>query len=159
LKLAILGGKYGERGVLVNRELVGREKRDVESTRVLVGVSGSALYLRTNNEDGRFIGELSHELLLLSSWTEVAAVDGAVVENCEFRELRGELSSASLSSCSWIGWRALESFRERAVGKTCCARRKNCSASARVPGNNGDRLDMLRAWVSYASPAKKLRNT
>lgn len=62
-----LGGERGERGVLVRRELVGREKRDVELMRVFVGVSESALYLRTKSEDGRFMGEFSHELLL-SSW-------------------------------------------------------------------------------------------
>jgi hypothetical protein len=66
LKVANLGGEYDERGELVGGELAGRENRDVESTIVFVGVSGSALYLRTKSGDGRFIGELSHELLLSS---------------------------------------------------------------------------------------------
>lgn len=61
--MAILGGEYG---VLVSIELVAREKREVESTRVLVGVSGNALYLRTKSGDRRFIGEFSQELLLSS---------------------------------------------------------------------------------------------
>lgn len=64
--MAILGGEYGDRGELVSMELVASEKRDVESTRDFVGVSGSALYLRINSGDGRFIGEFSHELLLSS---------------------------------------------------------------------------------------------
>lgn len=65
--MAILGGdEHGERGVLVSIELAVREKREVESTSFLVGVSGNALYLRTKRGDRRFVGEFSQELLLPS---------------------------------------------------------------------------------------------
>lgn len=61
-----LGGDHDERGVLLSTGLVGGEEREVESTRVLVGVSESGLCMRTNSGDGRFVGEFSHELLLSS---------------------------------------------------------------------------------------------